>query len=95
LLSTHLGNSRLLARPGDRRICVLDFGSSVLWDLHASGLSLESLAELLEERFGLRHELARHQVATLAANWRRAGLIGAVGSPGSSDLIMPAAPIFP
>ncbi|WP_158308387.1 PqqD family protein [Thiocapsa marina] len=79
IISTALGHGRLLARPGDRRLCLLDASASALWDLHAVGLSPERLAGLLVERFALPSELAHDQVMTLVADWQSAGLLDVGG----------------
>ncbi len=75
LLSTALGTSRLLARPGDRRLWLLDAPAAALWDLYASGLDAATLAGLLTERFGLDSMLALTQVEQLLGHWRQAGLL--------------------
>mgnify|MGYP001012857749 CR=1 FL=1 len=77
MLQTSLGVSRLLAHPGDRRLCLLDPPATVLWDLHARGLDAAALAELLVARFGLATTTARAQVEGLIAGWRQAGLLDA------------------
>ncbi|SDW06576.1 PqqD family peptide modification chaperone [Thiocapsa roseopersicina] len=96
ILSTALGHSRLLARPGDRRLCLLDASASALWDLHAAGVAPTRLAGLLVERFALSPELARDQVAALVADWRRAGLLD-VGADTPADWRFgtPAEPVWP
>lgn len=75
MLSTTLATSRLLARPGDRRLCLLDAGAGALWDLHVLGLAPDTLADLLTEQFALPPEQARAQVADLFSRWQRAGLL--------------------
>ncbi|MFB1490469.1 MULTISPECIES: PqqD family protein [unclassified Thiocapsa] len=72
MISTALDNSRLIARPGDRRLCVLDAAASALWDLHTAGVAPERLAGLLVERFALPPAPARDQVMALVADWRLA-----------------------
>lgn len=96
ILSSALGHSRLLARPGDRRLCLLDASASALWDLHAAGVAPARLAGLLVERFALSPELARDQVAALVADWRRAGLLD-VGADTPADWRFgtPDAPVWP
>lgn len=82
LLGTPLGTSRLLARPGGQRLCLLNPPAAVLWDLHACGLGPAALAELLTARFDLTTATARTQVDDLIAAWRQAGLLDAgAGTP--------------
>lgn len=76
LLATPLGTGRLLARPGERRLWLLDAPAAVLWDLHAQGLEATALAELLASHFGVDPAIARAQVADLLATWHQAGLLG-------------------
>ena len=74
MLSSTLGSSRLLARPGTGRLWVLNPTAAVLWDLHAAGFDAAAMAELLTQRFGLDAATAQRQVGTLLADWREAGL---------------------
>jgi len=79
MLSTPLGPSRLLARPGDRRLCLLDAGASALWDLYRAGFTPAALADLLTTRFALPPLDAHAQVSALIADWRRAGWLDTAG----------------
>ncbi|MCC7280432.1 MAG: hypothetical protein IT487_19240 [Chromatiaceae bacterium] len=96
MLATPLGHSRLLARPGDRRLCLLDASASALWELQASGLGPEALVDLLVARFRLPAEQARDQVMTLCADWRRAGLLDTAGETTDDwRLGTPDEPVWP
>lgn len=96
MLSTPLGHSRLLARPGDRRLCLLDPPAAVLWDLFAQGIAAPTLAALLVERFGLAADRAVAQVGALIAGWRRAGLLaGEAARPAAWRLGGPSDPVWP
>ena len=96
IISTALEHSRLLARPGDRRLRLLDASASALWDLHAVGLSPEQLAGLLVERFALPPELACDQVTAMVADWRHAGLLDVAGeTPADWRLGTPDEPLWP
>jgi hypothetical protein len=75
LLQAALGDGRVVARPGDRRLVLLDPPAAALWELHASGLPVEALAGLVAERFGLAEETADAQVGSLVDGWLRAGLL--------------------
>ncbi|WP_157817731.1 hypothetical protein [Candidatus Thiodictyon syntrophicum] len=75
MLHTTLGTSRLLARPGDRRLWLLDAATAALWDLHAAGWAPAPLAALLVERFGLNTGEARDYLDNLRGHWRAAGLL--------------------
>lgn len=77
LLETALGTGRLLARPGDARLWLLDAPAAVLWDLYASGLEAAALASLLTARFGLDQATARRQLEDTFDQWRQAGLLAA------------------
>ncbi len=75
MLHTTLGSTRLLARPGDRRLWLLDSFTAALWDLHAAGWAPGPLAELLAQRFGLNPGAAGDYLDTLRAAWQAAGLL--------------------
>lgn len=70
-----LGNSRLLARPGERRLWLLDATSAALWELHQAGWAPAPLAVLLTERFGLDAAMARAQVVAQRTRWAQEGLL--------------------
>jgi hypothetical protein len=72
---TTLGATRLLARPGDRRLWLLDTNAAALWDLQAAGWGPKPLAGLLAERFALAPDAADAYVDGLQAHWRAAGLL--------------------
>jgi hypothetical protein len=96
VLTASLGGSRLLARPGERRLHLLDPPAAALWDLYASGLDTADLAGLLGERFGLATDLVRIQVAGLIDEWRLAGLLGQAGeTPPAWRLGHPDEPVWP
>ncbi|MCU0842534.1 MAG: hypothetical protein MUC79_12570 [Thiobacillaceae bacterium] len=94
MLTTALGASRLLARPGERRQWLLDAASAALWDLHAAGWAADPLADLLTERFGLPPADARAQVAAQYAHWQRAGLLDRA-TPPDLRLARPDDPVWP
>ena len=77
MLEASLGTTRLLARPGDRRLWLLDAGTAALWDLQAAGWTAAPLAGLLAERFGLAPEDAHRYLDELQAQWHAAGLLEA------------------
>jgi len=77
MLEAALGTTRLLARPGDRRLWLLDAGTAALWDLQAAGWTGAPLAGLLAERFGLAPEDAHRYLDELQAQWHAAGLLEA------------------
>jgi hypothetical protein len=81
MLEVALGASRILARPGDRRLCVLDPAAGALWDLHAAGLEPETIAGWLTRRFGVAEPAARAQVESQFAGWRDAGLFDSAADP--------------
>ena len=62
MLEVALGSSRILARPGERRLWVLNPAAGALWDLHAAGLEPETIAGWLTRRFGVAEPAARAQV---------------------------------
>jgi len=95
LLQTPLGQSRLLARPGDRRLSLLDAPAAALWDLHAGGLAAESLAELIGAHFALSLATAREEVRQLLASWQEAGLLDARPPPPALLLDQPDDPVIP
>jgi len=82
MLEASLGTTRLLARPGDRRLWLLDAATAALWDLQTAGWTGAPLAGLLAERFGLAPEDARRYLDELQADWRAAGLLEADPSDG-------------
>jgi len=75
MLETRLGTARLLARPGERRLWVLDAGAAALWDLHTAGWAGESLVGLLAEHFELAPAVTRHYLDGSYAEWQAAGLL--------------------
>ncbi len=85
LLQMPLGAGRLLARPGDRRLWLLDAPAAALWDLHASGLDASALAELLTARFGLAPAIAQRQIEDTLDQWRQAGLLETGGRDTVAD----------
>lgn len=94
MYQTTLGAARLLTRPGDRRLWLLDTNTAALWDLLASGWSQIALAGLLAERFGLALEAARVHIALQEAQWRQAGLLDAE-TPPAMRLGDTAVPVWP
>ena len=75
MIEATLGDHRLLARPGERRLWLLDEATAVLWDLHTAGWGSEALAALLVERFDLAWDTAHAHVARQQALWRGSGLL--------------------
>jgi hypothetical protein len=75
MISTSLGHSRLLARPGDWRLWLLNAEAACLWDWHQSGLDAPALSERLVQHTGLSANTARDQVHALLDDWRASGLL--------------------
>ena len=75
MLHTSLGQSQLLARPGDWRLWLLNAEAACVWDWHRAGLDAEALAERLSREAGLTPANAREQIDTLLRNWRHSGLL--------------------
>ena len=71
MLEAPLGDGCVVARPGDRRLVLLDPAGAALWDLHASGVRVEALAGLVAERYGLAEATVQAQVGSLVDGWRR------------------------
>jgi len=94
-LQAHLGDSRLLARPGDRRLHLLDAQAGLLWDLHTAGFSQAEVIPLLSERFGLSLGTAREQVERSWAGWVDAGLLDTSNVPHTQRLEQPDDPRWP
>lgn len=69
----------MLARPGERRIWVLDAGAAILWDLRAEGWDAEPIASLLAERFQVGLDTAHRYVRQVYENWCHSGLLDAAG----------------
>lgn len=95
MLNTTIGSSCLLARPGDRRIWLLDRASVALWDLRTAGWSSDPLAKLLAEHFGLALDAARAYVTQLEVQWRQVGLLDtdtsqALRLGGADDPVWPS-----
>lgn len=106
MLHTSLGHSRLLARPSDWRLWLLNAEAACLWDWHQSGLDAEALSERLAQHTGLSANTARDQVHALLGSWRADGLLESSSSFSSSSAIDPeesrwrlaateAAPVWP
>ena len=74
---------------------LLDARAALLWDLHAGGLSVAALAELLSERFRLQASEAHKQVEQLIATWHDAGLLAASPLPAALRLDLADDPILP
>ena len=75
MLRTPLGQSQLLARPGDWRLWLLNAEAACVWDWHHAGLDAEALAERLSRQVGLTPASARELIDTLLRDWRRSGLL--------------------
>lgn len=96
LLATPFGAHRLLARPGDRRLWLLDPPAAALWDLYAAGYDARQLAALLGESHGLDATMAAAQVTQLLRDWQRAGMFDtAMATPAAFGLGNPAEPVAP
>ncbi len=95
MLTTHLGNRRLLARSGDRRLWLLDPPAAVLWDLHRSGFDADQIVGLLRKGFGLADGIARAQIMRLLADWRQSGLLTATPAPPTAYRLGDAAEPIP
>ena len=76
MLRAPLGQSQLLARPGDWRLWLLNAEAACLWEWHRAGVDAEALAERLSRQAGLTPASAREQIDTLLRDWRRSGLLG-------------------
>ena len=90
-----VGTTRLLARPGDRRLWLLDANAAALWDLHQAGWAPAPLAGLLAERFELAPNAARAYVDGLQAHWQAAGLLTDAENPGWRHAPAEAIPPLP
>ena len=96
LLATPLGAHRLLARPGDRRLWLLDPPAAALWDLYAAGYDARQLAALLGDSHGLDATTAAAQVTQLLRDWQQAGMLDtALAMPAAFGLGDPAEPVAP
>ena len=73
----NLGASRLLARPGDWRLWLINAGAACLWDWRQAGLQGAALAEQLTQAHGLDLAESRRQVGATLRQWRQIGLLGA------------------
>jgi hypothetical protein len=94
MLTVCFGTARLLARPGERRLWLLDAGSAALWELHAAGWGTEALAGLLAERFSLAPATALAQLVAHQTHWQQAGLLDVATSP-ALRLDRPDDPVWP
>lgn len=56
-------------------MCFLNPSASVLWDMHASGLDRDVIADVLVECHGLDHCTATNQIDMLMTQWGSAGLL--------------------
>ena len=72
----------MLARPGDRRLHLLNARAAALWDCWQDrgpdggpGGGADALVRYLTDQHGLPLTLAREQVARLLESWRDAGLL--------------------
>lgn len=81
MLQAQLGGVRVLTRPGERRVWVLDAGAAILWDLCAAGLSPETIAVSLAQRFDLDIDTARIYLREHYDSWRSAGLLEQLDAP--------------
>ena len=90
-----LGTSRLLARPGEGRLWLLDASAAALWDLHQAGWGPAPLAGLLAERFALAPTAASDYVNRLQAQWRAEGLLAGAPAAASPRAPFAALPTFP
>ena len=96
MLHTTLGNTRLLARPDDRRLWLLDAGTAAIWDLYVSGWTGEPLADLLTEHFGVNPNVTRDYLDKLFAQWQVSGLLSGENTElGSYSPPMEALPRLP
>ncbi|MEK8095463.1 PqqD family peptide modification chaperone [Methylocystis sp. IM3] len=94
MLRADLGSARVLARPGDRRLWVLDAVSGALWDAQAAGVAPAAIADALARRFGMEIEAAGRHLDRLRDSWRGAGLLDAAVAAARDD-VFPPPPAFP
>lgn len=89
LLRARLGESLILARPGDRALHVLNASAAELWDCLedvADGAQQAALQRRLAEFRQLPAQAAAEIATNLLSQWRHAGLIGAVAEKPSPSL---------
>ena len=95
-MQTSLGHSRLLARPGERRLHLIDPTGALLLDLYREGWTPETLADLLAERFGLTSASAHAYVEAQMQRWQDAGLLDAIAeTKGTWPLDSADDPLWP
>ena len=98
-LSSPLGQSRLLARPGDGRLHLLNQSAALLWARyhHPHPRPAAALADWLTAAYGVPASSAQAQVAACLADWRAAGLLDPpspdAGPWTTSWVIPPPAPV--
>ena len=85
MLHAPLGQSQLLARPGDWRLWLLNAEAACLWEWQRAGVDAEALAERLSSQAGLTPASAREQIDTLLRDWRRSGLLGQAAPPDPEE----------
>ena len=85
MIQIPLGQSQLLARPGDWRLWLINVEAACLWDWHRAGLDAEALAERLSSQAGLTPASARKQIDTLLRDWRRSGLLDQAAPPDPEE----------
>lgn len=71
-----LNGHRLLARPGDWRLWLLNAEAACLWDWRQSGLSGGAMAGRISHENGPDLTTARRQVRAVLTDWRQSGLLG-------------------
>lgn len=75
MLQALMGQSRLLARPGDWRLWLLNAQAAGLWDWHQAGLDDDTLVTRLAQHYGLAVNTARQQWAIVRQDWLQSGLL--------------------
>lgn len=93
MLQAPLGASRVLARPGGRRLHLLNASAAALWDCWQDrgpdagpGAEADALVRYLIDQHDLPLTLAREQVARLLDAWRDEGLLSPEAAPTETCL---------
>lgn len=84
VLQAALDSCRILARPDDGRLHLLDPAGTVVWDLHCTGIAVGKMAGLLAQHFGTERSTTQIQVESLLNQLRLAGLVD--NRPSNADI---------
>lgn len=86
----HLDGHRILFRPADKRLFILNSAAGWIWQAVAEGFSLTEIADQLAAHFRISRQVARRDIAAQLNQWAVLGLNPCLAEPEQERPSAPA-----